>query len=151
MSVTALYGARSGAVPFGAWIVTHRCSSSAGSSHQLASPREVAIQYANCSWAGVTLAHHGSSKPFHIASALAEGSASRSPITLRSHASLSVPGLASLRVARFIHVYRPRAAALPFHSIASGISSSHLGLVAGPTCRRLTPAAAPSPSASNPS
>src|SRR5918994_6575301 len=106
MSVTALYGASSAAVPRGAWIVTHRCSEAATGrpAHQSAGPREVAMQYANWSSAGGKPAHHASSAPFHSASALADGSSSRAVITSRIRVSLSDSGSASLRVARLTHV-----------------------------------------------
>src|SRR3954454_2013 len=101
-SVTGLYGARSVVSPFGAWIVTHSCSRSMTDSpaHQLGWARAGERQYENCSEAGSKWLHHGSSAPFHIATA---GSASSAETTFCSNVSLGAPAVARLTVLRLTH------------------------------------------------
>ena len=152
MSVTALYGARSAGSPFGAWIVTHRCSESTAGcpEHQPGSPREVDRQYAKRSCSGKVFAHQGSSAPFHRPIAPLYASRSSVVMTSTSRSALASPGAALLRVARLTHVYASRSAASRLHARASVRSAAFQAVVAGPTLKKLTPAPTTSSSASAP-
>jgi hypothetical protein len=101
--VTALYGARSALCPRGrldrhplVLAVEHRLAAAPARL-----PRPVERQYENCSDAGSKWLHHGSSAPFHIATA---GSPSSAPTTFCSSASLAEPAVARLTVLRLTHV-----------------------------------------------
>src|SRR3954454_21354730 len=152
MSVTAVYGWSCAAVPFGAWIVTKGCAVSSGVSppHHVTSPRPVARQYVNCNDAGEYPLQNGSSAPFHLSIAAPPASAVSDVTTCASSESDVDPAVARATVLRLTQVPSPCASAARFSALASLMSASVHGVVAGPIFNVVAPARATSVSASTP-